>query len=1012
MADGTEAGIIIPAYWSGDSSKFLHAAAVMPSGTILCGAPGFDNALPWYGSESGPTGTGSGQSQTRDSGAAATIATCQGAGLKVCPYIAMNGGSAGRGFDGHYSDLNAVLGKIDLAFANYPEYDGVFCDEAPLGAGGASFMAAVVARIHLHGGIAIANLASYQQYDGAQNYGDYLILAETAWNSSSGFGGPYGAITNSGDPNFIAQPSFVEGWDRDKIAYWIFGVPNTPGMAATARATVYANHHVGNIYLSNFSAYFERWASPASDPLFTEQAALSGAVIPPAPGPPTVSGVVSTVVSDGTVDGTTVTIAAAGSESLDWSVSYGLTTDYGNTATQNDVAHLSVSIPGLTPGLTYHFRISGTDTDGNVATTTDSSFLVEATPAPTPSPTPSAPAAAIKAIEESPFASGQVAAIASNALLRSFDRGANWNATLKYADAALVAQRLATAHFADLTQQADYAWVAFAGTSSNVQSRILNEAGPPSVDWPTADRPAQPTGLTIGLSSPTLYLTDTGGDGTGRTWVLDDFTGGGELVEKTYDADYGPPRHIVRDGAIDALIFGAADDAIWKSYDGFETTVQLLELTGGRVGKMVGFGRLRHAPVPTGNLYASAMLAASNQDRIGRTTCKIIRLVGTTWEAVSDHPLPHTDNSTLLGGMGSCAFGACTLATSTAFNEAHVAYPRPLVRDPAGNFYTFAFAVFEEDVIGCTPGLNNLFKSTNNCATWTALTGVAGVTALDVGIDGALWAVAEDGKTVRKSADAGATWTTILADRPGVLNPTFAPPSAVRYVDRWTGIACSPNSALGVAVAAAYYGYARTANGTTFGYVKKQSTGFIGGNYGVARSPVDGATLLDRRRAGGETTFRVPDGVADADAVPPNLLYGVLGQTAPTYQGAGNDHPNAYRRFGGRVAYLGTNLLTGVTGGGTWYSADDGNSWGLLIGPDDTDALAAGIAPASRDVGYDAASDTLYAGLALPVGDDTSIAFLNRVGTGDWQDLTGTMVADLGGVYAVHLRGMVVGVAT
>jgi hypothetical protein len=991
MADGTEAGIIIPAYWSGDNSKFARAAAVMPSGTILCGAPGFDNALPWYGSDSAPTGTGSGQSQTRDGAAAATIATCHAAGLKVLPYIAMHSGEAGTGFDGHYTDLNAVLGKIDKAYALYPEYDGIFCDETPIASGGASFMAAVVARIHSHGGIAVGNMASYQVYDGAINYGDYVTIAETAWDSSQGEGGPYGSITNSGDSNFIGQPSFVDSWPRGKIVYWIFGVPNVPGMARTARKLLYENHNVGNIYLSNFSPYFERWASPASDPLFTEQAQLSGAVINPAPGPPAIGGVRATVAGDGT----TAAIVATASEPLTYTVDYGLTSGYGSSVGPLGPATLlAATLTGLTPGQTYHYRITGTDADSNVVTTPDATFLAQATPDPTPSPTPDAPAAAIRAIEESPFASGQVAAVAGNALLRSFDRGANWNATLKYADAALVAQRLATAHFADLTRQADYAWVAFAGTSSNVQSRILNEAGRPSVDWPNAAKPAQPTGLTLGLSSPAMYLADTGGAGTGRTWALDDFTGGGTLEARAYNAAYGPPRHIVRDGAIDALIFGAADAAVWKSYDGFLSVVRLLELVSPRVGRMVGFGRLRHAPAPTGDLYASAYLSDTNQALAGRTQSKIIRLAGATWSAVADHPIPTSEHPNLLLGQGYCNF-SCTLSGSLSFDEALVGYPRPLIAGHDGAFYTYCCAVYAENVSGCTPGYHNLYKSTDKGATWAALTGVSGVTSLDVAADGALWAVCDDGAHVKRSTNGGATWAQLL-DTPA--SQGFGNPAFWQFLNRWVAVACSPSSA-GAAVVSCHNGFARTTNATapvvTWANTAIPDTGNPNTSWGLARSPTDGATILNRRRIPGNDTFRVADGTADASGSAAVL----------TGTGSGDDNTNTYRRLGGRVFYLGHKVL----GSDTYVSTDDGRSWAALLG---AGADGLGVTQrAGRDVAYDAATDALYVGLAAPQHDPgVTVAFLVRAGIGAWQDLTGAMLAALGGTYAAHPLGMIAGV--
>jgi hypothetical protein len=379
-----QAMIVIPAYWSQDTSKFDRAAATMPAGTVLCGAPGFVNSLPWYTSSSAPTGVGSGQNQTRNQSQADAIIRCRTKGLKVLPYIAVNGANAGTGFDGHYSDLNAVKGKIDKAYALYPEYDGIFLDEAPL-TGGAkeTFMLDVVAHIHAKTGVGgtlvVSNLASYQQYSGAINYGDMVVLAETVWDSSSGFGGPYGSA-DPGSSDFIAQPSFVDSWTKSKIIYWICGVPNTFGMAASARAEIYNNHNVGNIYLANEAAYFSRWAAPAADPLWSEQANLAPIVTtnPNPPPPDTTPPVISSVATAAGADATTQRVVTCNTdEAATVVVKYGTSSGsypLSSVANGTPATTHSRTLSGLTPGQTYHYVVQATDAASNVSTTSNATF--------------------------------------------------------------------------------------------------------------------------------------------------------------------------------------------------------------------------------------------------------------------------------------------------------------------------------------------------------------------------------------------------------------------------------------------------------------------------------------------------------------------------------------------------------------------------------------------------------------------------------------------------------------
>jgi chitodextrinase len=306
----------VPSYYSGDIPSYdTWIAHNAPAGTIFCGFPGFRNDGQWYAGDNPAGGAGPLQTQTRQQAVVDLLARAHAKGYLCLPYIAMNGANAGTGFDGHYSDLNAVLGKIDLA--------------------------------------------------------------------SSG-------------SNFIAQPSFVDAWAKAKIVYWLCGVPNTNGMAAAARAQLYNQHNVGNIYLADQAPYFSRWASPAADPLLAEQIALapivsSGGGTPPPPPPlDTTAPVVSAIATVAGADpATTRTLTCTTDEAATVVVRYGTasgTYPLASDANATPTTSHSRALAGLVPGTTYHYVIDATDVTGNRSTSTDRTFATAAIVPPDTTP--------------------------------------------------------------------------------------------------------------------------------------------------------------------------------------------------------------------------------------------------------------------------------------------------------------------------------------------------------------------------------------------------------------------------------------------------------------------------------------------------------------------------------------------------------------------------------------------------------------------------------------------------
>lgn len=87
--------------------------------------------------------------------------------------------------------------------------------------------------------------------------------------------------------------------------------------------------------------------------------------------PPTISGVTASNISAGGV-----AIAWNTDEPSDTQVEYGTTAAYGSLSTQNPamVTSHSVAFGGLSPGVSYHYRVRSKDAAGNLATSSDFSF--------------------------------------------------------------------------------------------------------------------------------------------------------------------------------------------------------------------------------------------------------------------------------------------------------------------------------------------------------------------------------------------------------------------------------------------------------------------------------------------------------------------------------------------------------------------------------------------------------------------------------------------------------------
>jgi hypothetical protein len=581
---------------------------------------------------------------------------------------------------------------------------------------------------------------------------------------------------------------------------------------------------------------------------------------------------------------------------------------------------------------------------------------------------------AIRAIEESPFRSGALLAISGPALWRSFDRGATWVQGKTYPDLALLATRLATGRFADLTVDKSYQWVCWAGTSANVASRIDEASDQEDVDWPTAAKPAQPTGMTIGATRPGLYLTDVGGGGNGRTWAIDNFTGGGELVERLYDVMFGAPRHIIRDSEFDGTIYGAAEFAIFKTDDYFLTTpLKLLDLNttpigaASKDGKMVGFGALQATVTPPGDLIISSGTDTALNWIIRRTPQG-------SWSKLSDHPVSVAAQAAMTDGSSSTVI-------------------RPLLRCQSR---LFTWLAVWGQTSGVFFGAQNAYYSDDWGVTWQPLS-LKAVNWLAVDANGTtLYALHNAGAdpppgagslnnrvdAISRSTDNGVTWTK-MSDLPaGFLNTSGG-----------CTITCSQDTP-GLVVLMHGDGYRLSGNGgatfgATFGPGSHTHFPYSGA---LARSPQDDALVGFVFNSGHHLLFYTRDNDPTA---------GTLLLDDATSEGYVAD----VKTIGG---------IVWIADGKLRYSTNGGSAVSGPLSPPVPGGAPVGFAPGTNAVAADPNDSTrVFAGgtsLAPVAGGTPYPAYWTyTIDNGDWVDITTTHFADLGDMmHYPYVYGMIV----
>jgi hypothetical protein len=170
-------------------------------------------------------------------------------------------------------------------------------------------------------------------------------------------------------------------WSTNENASSSISYGLTTGYGTTATSSGTSSHSVSLSGLATSTVYHYRvYAVDASGNVSTSSDATFTTTVGPDVTAPIISSIAS---STGT---STANVTWSTNENASSSISYGLTTSYGTTATSSGTSSHSVSLTGLATSTIYHYRVYAVDASGNISTSSDQTFLT-GTPADTTAPT-------------------------------------------------------------------------------------------------------------------------------------------------------------------------------------------------------------------------------------------------------------------------------------------------------------------------------------------------------------------------------------------------------------------------------------------------------------------------------------------------------------------------------------------------------------------------------------------------------------------------------------------------
>ncbi len=173
--------------------------------------------------------------------------------------------------------------------------------------------------------------------------------------------------------------SSVITWSTNEASTSVVDYGLTTGYGSSAtNATLVGSHSISLTGLTASTTYHfrVRSADAAGNSTSSTDATFSTSAQPDTT-PPVLS-----AISAGSVTSSGATITWTTNEAATTQVDFGTTTSYGSSTTLNSAlvtAH-SAALAGLQAGTTYHFRVRSADAAGNLAVSTDRTFVTAAAP--------------------------------------------------------------------------------------------------------------------------------------------------------------------------------------------------------------------------------------------------------------------------------------------------------------------------------------------------------------------------------------------------------------------------------------------------------------------------------------------------------------------------------------------------------------------------------------------------------------------------------------------------------
>jgi phosphodiesterase/alkaline phosphatase D-like protein len=178
----------------------------------------------------------------------------------------------------------------------------------------------------------------------------------------------------------LLSTSVVIAWSTNEGAtsQVEYGTTTAYGSSSTLNTTPVTSHTRTLSNLSPSTTYHYRVISKDA----ADNIAVSGDNTFTTPALPDTTPPTLSAISAGSITSSSVTISWTTNESADTQVQYGATSAYGSSTALDTTLTTTHSerLTGLTPSMTYHYRVLSKDAAGNLATSGDNTFITPAPP--------------------------------------------------------------------------------------------------------------------------------------------------------------------------------------------------------------------------------------------------------------------------------------------------------------------------------------------------------------------------------------------------------------------------------------------------------------------------------------------------------------------------------------------------------------------------------------------------------------------------------------------------------